>query len=48
LCALAAKHLPGKPLDETTLGTALFLERSYWEKMQTVIANGIGKAVKGQ
>jgi hypothetical protein len=45
--ALAAKHLPGQEANENTLGTALFLERHYWDNYEIATANAIAKAFKG-
>ena len=47
MAALVHKWFPGQPIDEQSMGEAVFLERDYWEKMQTAVANGIGKAFGG-
>lgn len=44
LLALAERWLPGRPADTDTLGTALWLERDYWQKMEIAVANGIARA----
>lgn len=44
LLALAARWFPARPTDVETLGTALWLERDYWRKMEVAVANGIARA----
>ncbi|MCO1336323.1 hypothetical protein MO867_18480 [Microbulbifer sp. OS29] len=46
LCAYARKWLPGEPLTEDTLATAVMLEREYWKNFESAVTNGIGKAWK--
>jgi Family of unknown function (DUF6890) len=46
--ALVLKHLPGQPLDEDTLGMALYLDRQYWKDFETATANAICKAFNGK
>jgi hypothetical protein len=44
LFALHAKWLPGTEPEDENLARALFLEQSYWQKMEQVFINGTRKA----
>ena len=46
MLALADKHLPGQGYSETTLATALYLERDYWKSHEASTANAICLAFK--
>jgi hypothetical protein len=37
--------LPHAPIDEETMGEALWLERNYWKAMTNAIAAGIKQAL---
>ncbi|BCS89964.1 DUF6890 family protein [Pseudodesulfovibrio sediminis] len=47
LLALHQKWMPGQETSTESMGTALFLEKEYWDKMSIAITNGIAKAMKG-
>jgi hypothetical protein len=42
---LTKRWLPGAPIDEETMGEALWLERNYWQSMTNAIAAGIKQAL---
>lgn len=47
MAALSRKWFPGREVDVTSMGEALFLETDFWEKMTMAVNNGIAKAFKG-
>ncbi|MFC6806691.1 DUF6890 family protein [Methylophaga thalassica] len=44
LC-LVHHWLPGQPINEDTMGEAIYLEKRYWENMSNAVAAGIQKAL---
>lgn len=47
ILALHTKWMPGQKMTTESMGTALFLEKDFWEKMSIAVTNGIAKAMKG-